>query len=310
MQRLIGRRQFPGAGQVITIDGVRVDWPDGFGLIRASNTTPVLVLRFEGQTPGGAAPHRGRDAGAAAQRQARREDRRGGALSRGGRTDSGHRWRAPVNILIVKLSSLGDVVHAMPAVQDIRAARAAGARSTGWWSAASRRWCAAARACARVIACELRRWRQSPFGAQTRAPMARLHATNCSSEPYDAVIDLQGLTKSALVARLARLAPGGQRYAHGQPDRGLQLRGADALGRRRRHRASRRTSTPCTRSRELCARALGYERAGAAATSACTPSAGTPRRMQAPDAASPSCTAPRAPTRCGPRRTGSSWRGA
>jgi len=29
---------------------VRVDWPDGFGLIRASNTTPVLVLRFEGHT--------------------------------------------------------------------------------------------------------------------------------------------------------------------------------------------------------------------------------------------------------------------
>jgi phosphomannomutase len=33
-----------------TIDGIRVDWPDGFGLIRASNTTPVLVLRFEGHT--------------------------------------------------------------------------------------------------------------------------------------------------------------------------------------------------------------------------------------------------------------------
>ena len=33
------------------IDGVRIDWDDGFGLIRASNTTPVLVLRFEGQTP-------------------------------------------------------------------------------------------------------------------------------------------------------------------------------------------------------------------------------------------------------------------
>ena len=28
-----------------------MDWPDGFGLIRASNTTPVLVLRFEGHTP-------------------------------------------------------------------------------------------------------------------------------------------------------------------------------------------------------------------------------------------------------------------
>jgi phosphomannomutase len=36
--------------KVSSIDGLRVDWPDGFGLIRASNTTPVLVLRFEGHT--------------------------------------------------------------------------------------------------------------------------------------------------------------------------------------------------------------------------------------------------------------------
>ena len=41
---------FKAPAQVSTIDGLRVDWPDGFGLIRASNTTPVLVLRFEGQT--------------------------------------------------------------------------------------------------------------------------------------------------------------------------------------------------------------------------------------------------------------------
>jgi phosphomannomutase len=32
------------------MDGLRVDWSDGFGLVRASNTTPVLVLRFEGHT--------------------------------------------------------------------------------------------------------------------------------------------------------------------------------------------------------------------------------------------------------------------
>jgi phosphomannomutase len=38
------------APQVNTIDGLRIDWEDGFGLIRGSNTTPVLVLRFEGQT--------------------------------------------------------------------------------------------------------------------------------------------------------------------------------------------------------------------------------------------------------------------
>ncbi len=42
---------FAAPAQISTIDGLRVDWPDGFGLIRASNTTPVLVLRFEGHTP-------------------------------------------------------------------------------------------------------------------------------------------------------------------------------------------------------------------------------------------------------------------
>jgi phosphomannomutase len=43
-------QQFAAPAQVSTIDGLRIDWPDGFGLIRASNTTPVLVLRFEGHT--------------------------------------------------------------------------------------------------------------------------------------------------------------------------------------------------------------------------------------------------------------------
>ena len=42
--------RFGPEANINTIDGLRVDWPDGFGLIRASNTTPVLVLRFEGQT--------------------------------------------------------------------------------------------------------------------------------------------------------------------------------------------------------------------------------------------------------------------
>jgi phosphomannomutase/phosphoglucomutase len=39
--------EFPGAVNVIRIDGLRVEYPDGFGLARASNTTPVMVLRFE-----------------------------------------------------------------------------------------------------------------------------------------------------------------------------------------------------------------------------------------------------------------------
>jgi phosphomannomutase/phosphoglucomutase len=46
MERFRERSSFEGA-RVTTIDGVRADWPDGWGLVRASNTTPVLVLRFD-----------------------------------------------------------------------------------------------------------------------------------------------------------------------------------------------------------------------------------------------------------------------
>jgi len=51
VEALIAAAHFDAPAKICTIDGVRVDWPDGFGLIRASNTTPVLVLRFEGHTP-------------------------------------------------------------------------------------------------------------------------------------------------------------------------------------------------------------------------------------------------------------------
>jgi len=50
MQKAVALANFGPDAALTTIDGLRVDWPDGFGLIRASNTTPVLVLRFEGQT--------------------------------------------------------------------------------------------------------------------------------------------------------------------------------------------------------------------------------------------------------------------
>jgi len=49
--KLVAKVNFPEPARLTTIDGLRVDWPDGFGLIRASNTTPVLVLRFEGHSP-------------------------------------------------------------------------------------------------------------------------------------------------------------------------------------------------------------------------------------------------------------------
>ena len=51
VKKLLKVAKFPGARELVTIDGLRVEYDDGFGLVRASNTTPVLVLRFEGHTP-------------------------------------------------------------------------------------------------------------------------------------------------------------------------------------------------------------------------------------------------------------------
>ncbi|MDO8706478.1 MAG: phosphomannomutase/phosphoglucomutase [Sulfuricaulis sp.] len=49
IKELVQRAHFPDA-KLTTIDGLRADFPDGFGLVRASNTTPVLVFRFEGDS--------------------------------------------------------------------------------------------------------------------------------------------------------------------------------------------------------------------------------------------------------------------
>jgi phosphomannomutase/phosphoglucomutase len=51
VKRLQDKGVFTGAAEIFKIDGLRADYTDGFGLARASNTTPVVVLRFEGDTP-------------------------------------------------------------------------------------------------------------------------------------------------------------------------------------------------------------------------------------------------------------------
>ena len=56
VEQAVALANFAAPAKVNTIDGLRVDWPDGFGLMRSSNTTPVLVLRFEGHSE--AALHR------------------------------------------------------------------------------------------------------------------------------------------------------------------------------------------------------------------------------------------------------------
>ena len=51
IEKLQRDAKFSGATEIITIDGLRVEYPDGFGLARSSNTTPVVVMRFEAETP-------------------------------------------------------------------------------------------------------------------------------------------------------------------------------------------------------------------------------------------------------------------
>lgn len=160
-----------------------------------------------------------------------------------------------MNILIVKLSSLGDVVHAMPAVQDLR--RAFPAAQIDW--VVERGFAPLVRRCAgvdRVIACELRRWRKSAFSRGTRAEWRAFRA-ELHEGAYDAVLDLQGLTKSGLVARMARLTPGGKRYAMANRTEGSGYEAptrwlADVAV----PVAARSHAVP--RARELCANALGY----------------------------------------------------
>lgn len=159
------------------------------------------------------------------------------------------------DILIVKLSSLGDVIHALPAAQDVR--RAFPQARIDW--VVERAFAPLLRRVTGlndVIECDWRRWAKAPLSADSwrgwRDFRSRLQA-----RPYDAVLDLQGLTKSALVARTARLSPTGHRYALGNRTDGAGWEPTT------RWLADRPITLPAhvhalTRSRELCARALGY----------------------------------------------------
>jgi len=106
-------------------------------------------------------------------------------------------------ILLVKTSSLGDVVHNLPVVADIRAAFS-GEVVIDWVVERSFAAVPALHPQVRnVIPCEIRRWRRSWGSRETRVEWCGF--VQClRSETYDAIIDTQGLLKSAIVARLAR----------------------------------------------------------------------------------------------------------
>lgn len=163
--------------------------------------------------------------------------------------------KAPKRILIVKLSSLGDVVHTMPAVQDLRAAfpqaRIDWVVERGFAPLVAR-----CDGVGRVIPCDLRAWSKKPLAAATRAAWRSFRA-DLQAQAYDAVIDLQGLSKSALVAWLARTTADGHRYAMANQTEGS---GYEAPTRWVADRAIALEPHvhAVERGRLLCAAALGY----------------------------------------------------
>ena len=164
-----------------------------------------------------------------------------------------------VKVLIVKLSSLGDVVHAMPAVHDLN--QAVPGVEVDW--VVERAFAPLVARCGGVkgvIACDLRRWRQSPFAAQTRSEW-RAFKQSLQAQAYDAVIDLQGLTKSALVSWLARTTPKGLRYGLDNPTEGSSFE-APALWVADEAIPMEPHVHAVQRSRLLCAAAMKYSISG------------------------------------------------
>ena len=105
-------------------------------------------------------------------------------------------------ILFIKTSSLGDVVHNCPAVSDV--ARCVPGAAIDWVVEDSFAEVAALHAdVQRVIPVSIRRWRSGLLQASTWSAIAAFKAA-LRAERYDAVIDSQGLVKSALVAAMAR----------------------------------------------------------------------------------------------------------
>jgi heptosyltransferase-1 len=120
-----------------------------------------------------------------------------------------------MRILIVKLSSLGDVIQTMAVVPDLLAV-VPNAQIDWVVEEAFAPLVSLVSGVRAVIPIGQRRWRKSFFSAPTRAERRAFHS-RLRQDAYDAVIDFQGLIKSAWVARAARLQPGGfsATYANG-----------------------------------------------------------------------------------------------
>ena len=158
-----------------------------------------------------------------------------------------------MRILIVKTSSLGDVIHNLPVVSDIKR----------HFPDAVIDWCVEESFAAipqlhpgvgQIIPAALRRWRKQLFSAATWREIGRFRRT-IQSGAYDAIVDTQGLLKSAVLARRARGPLSG--YAADSAREPIAARFYD------RHFSIAKDQHAVVRNRQLAAAALDYRLEGA-----------------------------------------------
>ncbi|RJT43811.1 lipopolysaccharide heptosyltransferase RfaC [Rahnella woolbedingensis] len=156
-----------------------------------------------------------------------------------------------MRVLIVKTSSMGDVLHTLPALTDAMQAipgirfdwvvEEGFTQIPGWHPTVDR-----------VIAVAIRRWRKNWFGSETRQQRCDFKR-EVQSTPYDVIIDAQGLIKSA--ALITRVAKGEK---HGQDCKSAREPFASWFF-NQRHEIDKKQHA-VERTRELFAKSLGYEK--------------------------------------------------
>ncbi|QUP54751.1 lipopolysaccharide heptosyltransferase I [Ralstonia syzygii] len=160
-----------------------------------------------------------------------------------------------MRVLIVKVSSLGDVVHCTPVVADILRAHP-GAEIDWVVEEGFAGIVRIVRGVQGVIPFALRRWRKSLASGTTWGEMAAFRRA-LRAKPYDVVLDTQGLIKTALVAAQARLAPNGFVAGLGNRTDGAGYEPLARLFYQRAVRMEPRVHV-VERSRRMVAEALGY----------------------------------------------------
>lgn len=161
-----------------------------------------------------------------------------------------------MKILIVRVSSLGDVVHNMPMVADILR-RYPDAVIDWVVEEAYVNLVRLNTGVRHVIPFALRRWRKSLLSAPTRAEIGAFRS-QLRSETYDVVFDTQGLLKTGIVMQMARLAPGGKRVGLANGTEGSGYEGISRIFHSMSVPVEPRTHA-VLRGRLVAAAALGYQ---------------------------------------------------